>query len=216
MSAQKKQNKENRNFKSRYDARRDCFRQDETTYVYQEWINDGNGRGHYVDHVISVDDDGVTLEMLDFMQQSDNAETQDNEDYERNEDKSVHESSEIDADGFDYSVLDNISASRTYGKGSRNLAGTFAGSPELIGPEALFMEKESESDLLKAFREKVVPKLTEDQVELILDIFGEQKTLEQVAAEISARQGGKPITHQAVSSRLNKIKAKTRKLLEME
>lgn len=217
MSAKKKQNKETCNFKSRYDANRDCYRQDETTYVYQEWVKDGNGRGHYKNHVISIDDENVTLELLNYMQQTDNAEAQDTEDFERNEDPSVHENgAESDGDGFDYSVLDNISASRTYGRGSRNLASPFIGSPELIGPEAFFLEEEPESELLKAFREKVMPKLTEDQKELILDIYGDQKTLEQVAAEISAKKGGKPITHQAVSNRLKKIKEKTKKLLEME
>lgn len=217
MSAKKKQNKESHNFKSRYDANRDCYRQDETTYVYQEWVDDGNGRGHYRNHVISIDDEGVTLELLDMLQQSDNAEAQDTEDAERFEDPSVHETGAAsDEDGFDYSVLDNLSASCSYGKGSRNLATPFTGSLELIGPEALFQEEKPESALVTAFREKVAPKLTEDQQELILDLYGEQKTLEQVAAEISVKKGGKPITHQAVSSRLNKIKAKTRKLMEEE
>lgn len=73
-----------KNYRSRYDANRHCFRQDKTHYVYQEWVETGKDQGYYVDHVFTVGEDGVTLELLDYLQATDNGEVQDQEDEERN------------------------------------------------------------------------------------------------------------------------------------
>lgn len=77
-------NKKEKNYRSRYDANRHCFRQDKTHYVYQEWVETGKERGYYIDHVFTVGEDGVTLELLDYLQATDNSEVQDQEDDERN------------------------------------------------------------------------------------------------------------------------------------
>lgn len=86
MAAQNKDsnNKKEKNYRSRYDANRHCFRQDKIHYVYQEWVDTGNNQGYYIDHVFTVGEDGVTLELLDYLQATDNGEVQDQEDDERN------------------------------------------------------------------------------------------------------------------------------------
>ncbi len=77
-------NKKEKNYRSRYDANRHCFRQDKTHYVYQEWVETGKDQGYYIDHIFTVGEDGVTLELLDYLQSTDNGEIQDQEDDERN------------------------------------------------------------------------------------------------------------------------------------
>ena len=76
--------KQDKNFRSRYDENRGCYRKDKTHYVYREWIEseDGSG-GHYADHVLTAGEDGVTPELLEFLQETDNAEVQDREDDDR-------------------------------------------------------------------------------------------------------------------------------------
>lgn len=73
-----------KNYRSRYDANRRCFRQDKTHYVYQEWVDTGKNQGHYINHVLTAGEDGVTLELLDYLQATDNSEVQDREDDMRN------------------------------------------------------------------------------------------------------------------------------------
>ena len=80
-------NKKEKNYRSRYDANRHCFRQDKTHYVYQEWVETGKDQGYYIEHVYTVGEDGVTLELLDYLQATDNGEVQDQEDEERNREK---------------------------------------------------------------------------------------------------------------------------------
>ncbi len=77
-------NKKEKNYRSRYDVNRHCFRQDKTHYVYQEWVETGNDRGYYIAHVFTVGEDGVTLELLDYLQATDNGEVQDQENDKRN------------------------------------------------------------------------------------------------------------------------------------
>lgn len=62
-----------KNYRSRYDRNRMCYRKDKTTYVYSEYVDDGNGQGHYIDHeyhVGDMDETGsvITFEMLDMLQ----------------------------------------------------------------------------------------------------------------------------------------------------
>ena len=84
MAAEKKKEQKEKNYRSRYDANRKCFRQDKTHYVYQEWVETGKDQGYYIDHVFTVGEDGITLELLDYLQATDNGEVQDQEDDERN------------------------------------------------------------------------------------------------------------------------------------
>lgn len=84
MAAQNKDsNKKEKNYRSRYDVNRHCFRQDKTHYVYQEWVETGKDQGYYIDYVFTVGEDEVTLELLDYLQATDNGEVQDQEDDER-------------------------------------------------------------------------------------------------------------------------------------
>lgn len=83
MAAQNKDsNKKEKNYRSRYDANRHCFRQDKTHYVYQEWVETGRNQGYYINHVFTVGEEGVTLELLDYLQETDNSEVQNREDDE--------------------------------------------------------------------------------------------------------------------------------------
>lgn len=84
MAAENKKEQKEKNYRSRYDANRKCFRQDKTHYVYQEWVETGKDQGYYIDHVFTVGEDGITLELLDYLQATDNGEVQDQEDDERN------------------------------------------------------------------------------------------------------------------------------------
>lgn len=206
-------NKDTKKYRSRYDENRHCYRKDETTYVYMQWVEDENGKNHYVNYEFHVGEDGITIELLDMLQEADNEEAQNSEDAERNEDQFVHaESSEYDADNFNYSPYDNISTSHVNSDGVTNLAAPYTGSPEYIGPEAvLFVEEKSENPMAVMLEEQVRPKLSEDQQNLIYDYYGMCKTVEQIAAESPAKADGSHVSHQAVSNRLKKIKAKTEK-----
>lgn len=174
----KKQEKE-KNYKSRYDVNRPCYRKDKTHYVYQEWVETGKNQGFYHEHVFTVGEDGVTLELLDYLQATDNGEVQDQEDDERN--------------------IEKLAA---------NLP-DYAKSPE----EELCADEKEQSLESKEFAEKVKPHLSEDQMNLIYDRYGMNKDLKKIAAESSVKKGGTPITHQAVSNKLNRIIAKVKKYM---
>lgn len=175
-------NKKEKNYRSRYDANRHCYRQDETHYVYQEWVETGKNTGFFRDHVFTVGEDGVTLELLDYLQATDNGEVQDQEDDERNTEK----------------LAESMPA---YAKSSE---------------EELFSDDEKESPLLKEFNEKAKPHLTEDQMNLIYDRYGMDKSLQQIADESPLKEDGSHITHQAVTGKLNRIFAKVKKHMPQE
>ena len=44
----------------------------------------GKDQGYYIDHVFTVGEDGITLELLDYLQATDNSEVQNREVEERN------------------------------------------------------------------------------------------------------------------------------------
>lgn len=210
-------NKE-KNYKSRYDRNRHCFRKDETTYVYQEWIPTGEDTGYYIDHEYHVGEEGITIELLDVMQEFDNSEAQDSEDSERNDEQFNYENGEAADEGdFHTSPFDNLSTSYVGVKGMHNLAAPFTGSPEYIGPEAvLFPDAEEPSKAQTDFDTYVRPKLSEDQQNLIYDRYCMNKGIEQIAAEAPVKADGSHISHQAVSNRLTKIKTKVLKNMPQE
>lgn len=84
MAAEKKKEQMEKNYRSRYDVNRKCYRRDKTHYVYEEWMETGKNKGYYIDHVFTVGKDGITLELLDYLQATDNGEVQNQEDDERN------------------------------------------------------------------------------------------------------------------------------------
>lgn len=76
----------------------------------------------------------------------------------------------------------------------------------------LLHSEEQDSEMVRAFYEKVLPKLTNNQKNLIYDHYGARKTLEQIRREEMAITG-KEIKHQAMSNRLKKIHNKVKKLM---
>ncbi len=82
--------------------------------------------------------------------------------------------------------------------------------------EELFSDDEKESPLLKEFNEKAKPHLTEDQMNLIYDRYGMDKSLQQIADESPLKEDGSHITHQAVTGKLNRIFAKVKKHMPQE
>lgn len=179
----KKKEQKEKNYRSRYDANRGCYREDETHYMYQKWVPTGKKKGFYHNTVFTVGEGDVTLELLDYLQATDNGEVQDQEDDARNKEKLAES-------------LPTYVKSREEELCSEN--------KEHISPE------------LKAFNEKVRPHLSEDQMNLIYARYGMNMTLEEIAAALPPDKDGKPITHQAVSGRLNRIFAKVKKYMAKE
>ena len=174
-----------KNFRSRYERNRTCWRKDETTYVYLDYVECPDGECRYIEREIHVGDTDaqgnvVTIEILDFLLGSDNAEAQDTE----------------DADGYVNEI--NISG--------EVFMGAMYSGPE----EELFFEKEKESPLVQEFMEKVEPKLSEEQKNLMYDRFGARKTLEELASEQD-----KPVTKQAIDNRIKKIYKKVKDNIEV-
>lgn len=179
----KNTDKKEKNYRSRYDVNRPCYREDETHYVYEEWVQTGENMGCYRKTALTVGEGDVTLELLDYLQGTDNSEVQDQEDDIRNKEK----------------LAENIPVA--------------APSYE---DELCAEEKEEVNPLLKAFNEKVRPHLTEDQMNLIYDRYGRNLSLEEIAAELPPGKDGKPVSHQAVTNRLNRIFAKVKKYMAEE
>ena len=192
-----------KNYRSRYDRNRMCYRKDKTTYVYSEYVDDGNGQGHYIDHeyhVGDMDETGsvITFEMLDMLQDFDNIEAQDSEDLERNEEVLVHNTF---SDGdFTEVGMACIASSPVKGTNGLSVSGAMKFGSELVGPEAALFGEEVENISVQEFREKIFPLLTEEQINLIYDRFGAGKTLEQIGAEQE-----KSISKQAIDKRLKGI-----------
>lgn len=182
MAAEKKKEQKEKNYRSKYDVNRHCYRQDETHYVYQEWVETGKNTGFFSNHIFTVGEDGVTLELLDYLQMTDNGEVQDQEDDKHNAEK----------------LAESMPA--------------YAKSPE----EELTSEDVGESPLLKKFNEKVKPHLSEDQMNLIYDRYGMDKSLQQIADESPLKEDGSHITYQAVTGKLNCIFAKVKKHMPQE
>ena len=196
--------KETKNYRSRYERNRNCYRKDKTTYIYSEYVDDGNGQGHYVDHeyhVGDMDEHGraITLEMLDMLMEFDNAEAQDTEDQDRNEELLAH--NDFSDGDFVETGMSRIGTTGVAKNGGLNPSGVVQFGAEFIGPEAvLFGKADVESISIKEFREKVMPLLTEEQINLIYERFGAGKTLEEIAKEQE-----KPVSKQAIDKRFKTI-----------
>lgn len=184
MTAKNKdQKKQEQNYRSRYDKNRGCYREDKTHYVYQEWVRISKKKGFFRNTVFTVGEDDVTLELLDYLQDTDNSEVQDRED--------------------EAYYREKLAESMPMYVKSRE-------------EELCSDEKEYISPKLRAFNEKVRPHLSEEQMNLIYARYGMRMTLEEIAAALPADKNGKPITHQAVTGRLNHIIAKVKKYMTEE
>ena len=204
-----------KNFRSRYDQNRPCYRKDRDTYVELEFVECEDGGCRYVERehrVGEMDAAGnvLTREILDVMLEFDNAEVQDTEDMYGNADLSLYGTGSAE-DDFNETGMARIGTSRVDGTNEINISGAVIMSPELIGPEAvLFAVVEEDSPLVRALKEKVFPHLSEDQINLLYDHYGARKTLEQIAAEQEP-----PVSKQAISNRLAKIHAKNKKYMDL-
>jgi len=202
-----------KNYRSRYDQNRHCYRKDKETYVELEFVECEDGECRYVERehrVGEIDAAGNVLsyEILDMMLEADNAEVQDTEDLYANADLSLYGTGSAE-DDFNETGMARIGTSRVDGANEINISGAVIMSPELIGPEAvLFAANKEDSPLVRVLKEKVFPYLSEDQINLIYDYYGAGKTLEQIAAEQD-----KPVTKQAIANRLAKIHTKIKKYM---
>lgn len=93
-----------------------------------------------------------------------------------------------------------IASSPVKGTNGLSVSGAMTFGSELIGPEAALFGEGVENISVKEFRQKILPLLTEEQINLIYDRFGAGKTLEQIGAEQE-----KPVSKQAIDKRLKGI-----------
>jgi hypothetical protein len=70
----------------------------------------------------------------------------------------------------------------------------------------LFMDEEPVSDMVSTFMKNVLPKLSEDQKNLIYDLYGANKDLKELAAESGT-------TYQAIQNRRKKLHTRIEKLM---
>ena len=70
----------------------------------------------------------------------------------------------------------------------------------------LFMEEVTENDMLSTFMEKVLPKLSEDQLNNMYDLYGIKKALAQLAQE-------RGISYQAIQNQRAKLHKRVEKLM---
>ncbi len=133
---------------------------DASHYVYRLWDQES---GRYIRQILTVGYNGITEEMLDFLQQCDNAEAQDYEDDVRHWDELVEDFKES----------------------------FFRGSSNQTDVEILLTE--------------VLPKLTDDQRNLVYDLLGNDFNL----ADLARRDG---VSYQAIQNRFSKIKKRVKKI----
>ena len=181
-NASKKQEEKENNYQSRFDKNRQCYRKDETHYIYLEWVETGKNQGFYHEHIFTVGEEGVTLELLDYLQATDNGEVQDQEDDERNKEK----------------LAENTPS--------------YQKSPE----EELCSEEEEQSPASKEFDEKVKPHLSEDQMNLIYDYYGMDKTYQEIADDAPLKPDGTHISLQSVFNKMSRINAKVKKYMPQD
>ena len=130
---------ERKNYLSKYDVNRHCYRRDKTHYIYQEWVETSRGKGYYIDHIFTVGEYGITLELLDVLQDADDKEAQESENAEKYEEPFNYDEDDAE-DNYDDNDTRCVGEKDPY-----NPALLYEGSPEFIGPEAvLFAENESD------------------------------------------------------------------------
>jgi len=192
----------NRNYTSRFDENRPCFRLDETTYVYREYRD----KDTYIDHTFTVEDGSCTLELFDSLQAMDNAEAQDTEDIRKHSDNKF-ENSKANAEDSDSDTreggFDTLDASRIADD-------LFAGAGGV--EEDLFGEPKSESRMLRLFNKYVLPELSEKELGLIYDYYGMGMFAKDIAAK-TFKKNGHPLTESAVTKQIRLLKAKVEALI---
>ncbi|MDD4688540.1 MAG: hypothetical protein PHE51_02185 [Eubacteriales bacterium] len=174
------------NGKSHYNAMRNCYLTKDGRYAYITWDGEHNRN---VTHYLEVGKDGVTEELLIFLDEDDH-------------DTDLQE--RYNNENADYSFQNKQFAY------CRNQEDENATDPinELEDKQAdifdsLFPTEEKPSELLLKLI-SAMDKLTDAQRDLIYDHFGARKTLEEIRqAEITSTS--KEVSQQAFSNRLKKI-----------
>lgn len=192
------------NFKSRPCRNRSCGRVDIDRYIY--YLDPALGIGEKV--VIRAGENGVTREMLDEMMLFDNCEAQTMEDDDAKRDWSLNRMME-DAD-----VCDPLELIKAGNDDIDQLISDLSQDKrdELeVNSESSLFEDICMKTLLNLFNVYVKPQLSDEQMNLLYDYYGMNKTLEQIAQELPAKQDGSHISNQAVAKRLNVIKKNTQK-----
>lgn len=170
--------------KSRFNANRNCYRTRDGRYAYITWDDE---QRRNVTHYLEVGKDGVTEEMLIFLDEDDH---------------DVDLQERYDTENADY-AFQNKQASHDCDPAKISDPLT-----EIVDKDAdifasLFPAEESVDETMAQLI-AAMDKLTDAQHDLIYEHFGARKTLEEIRqAEIAAT--GKEITQQAVSNRLKKI-----------
>lgn len=184
-----------RKHKSKYDKNRSCYMAEDGSYVYEMFDPEiGGVRKERFEPADAKETDVVIwLDENDHQQDLLQRYEEENLDWEM-ENKCVRFEKGITEEKFNenpfYQLKSNI------------------GVPE----DALFDEEAAEDSRIVKLRE-FMKKLTNDQVNLIYDLFGNLKTLREIAEE-SVKPDGTHPTEQAIYGRKQKILKRLRKMFE--
>lgn len=153
-----------------------------TSYTYYAYDPES---GRQVRHILTPGEEGVTEDWIILLQEMDHAEAlqeryaEENSDYrDRNYKAAVYHGSETAVDPVEKMIY-----------------------------EAFLKEDSEENPNIEKLREMLWETLTEEQIDLVYDLFGACRK----GTEIAAEQG---VTQQAVDGRKRRILKKMRKLLE--
>lgn len=80
-----------KNYRSCYEKNCNCYRKNKITYISQEWIPPDEDTDYYKDYEFNVDEDRITINFLNMLQQPDNAETQNTKNAKSHADSSANE-----------------------------------------------------------------------------------------------------------------------------
>lgn len=186
---------ETRKRKSNYDENRTCYMADDGSYVYEVididtgavkkecFVPDSEGAAEIV---ILLDED-------DHQQDLQKRYDDENRDWKMENKRNRFENGTTD-DEFDEDPFSQI-PSKTGNPGA-----------------SLFREEETEDPRILKLRE-FMKELTDDQVNLIYDLFGNLKTLREIAEE-SVKPDGTHPTEQAIYNREKKILKRLKKMFE--
>ena len=95
-----------------------------------------------------------------------------------------------------------------------NLAAGFAGSTELMGPEAVLFPTEEKPGRMQAiFTEFVLPHLSEKEMDLIYRYYGMGMFAKDIAA-ITIKKNGKPMSESGITKQLRQLREKVKELME--
>lgn len=181
--------------KSKYDKNRSCYMTEDGSYVYEIVdIDTGAVRKERI-----TPEDENTAELVIWLDEDDHQQDlrrrydEENLDWEMENKRARFEKSTTE-DEFDEDPFSQITSTMS------------------IPGASLFNGEEAEDPRIVKLRE-FMKELTDDQVNLIYDLFGNLKTLREIAEE-SVKPDGTHSTEQAIYGREQKILKRLRKMFE--